>query len=230
MIRSAPMPDDDVWTVRWIGAQRDVLAGDLSGKIDLRTLADVPHLYALGPCEGLQGEVTVFDGRPSIARVVAGRIEVDARLDHHACFLVFASVPGWDEVVLTRPIRGVPTLEEEVVKASTSARARLPLPFRVTGRAEHAMLHVLDKRDGLPHTPELHERAKVHFAVEQKAVEIIGFLSSQHRGIFTPKDANLHMHIRTLDDRTSGHLETVELAAGASLWLPHSRGGKGDGV
>ena len=227
--KAAEAPVGQAWTVRWVGAQRDVLAGDVSGKIDLATLADFPHLYALGPREGLQGEVSVFDGMPSVARVVDGRIEMDGSFDHRACFLVFATVAAWDEIVLAGPVRGVPALEDVVVKAATGSRAGEPLPFRITGRVERLTFHVLDKRDGLPHTPELHERAKVHFAVEREAVEIIGFLSSRHRGIFTPKDANLHMHVKTIDDRVSGHLEEVELAGGASLWLPRKRGGKDKG-
>lgn len=212
--------------MRWVGAQRDVLAGDVSGQIDLGTLADLPHLYALGPREDLQGEVTVFDGLPSVARVVDGRIEVDRSFGHRACFLVFATVAAWDEAVLAEPVRGGSALEDAVVKAVIGSGAGEPFAFRITGQAERAAFHVLHKRDGLPHTPALHERAKVHFTIEREAVEIIGFFSSRHRGIFTPRDANLHMHVRTVDDRVSGHVEDVELAAGASLWLPRTGGGK----
>ncbi len=224
----ADAPSEPAWAVRWVGAQRDVLAGDISGKIDLGTLAALPHLYALGPREGLQGEVTVFDGRPSVARVVEGRIEIDRSFDHHACFLVFATVATWEETVLAGPICGVPVLEDIVVEAAAGSRVGAPLPFRVTGRANRVAFHVLDKRDGLAHSPALHERAKIHFALEGEAVEIIGFFSSRHHGIFTPKDANVHLHVRTIDDRMSGHLEEVELAPGASLWLPRD-GGEKDG-
>ena len=217
------------WAVRWIGAQREVLAGDVSGAIDLATLAHLPHLYALGPREGLLGEVSVFDGRPSVSRVVDDGIEVDATFEHRACFLAFATVAAWDEVTLAHPVDSVAMLEERLLETALGRRAAQPFPFRVTGRAKRLELHVLDKRDGLRHTPELHERAKVHFTVEAAAVEVVGFWSRWHRGIFTPRDSDLHMHVRTLDDRMSGHLEAIELAAGASLWLPPSGGRKDDG-
>ena len=58
--------------VRWVGAQRDVLGGDLRGHVDLETLSSVPHLYGLGPLEGVRGEVSIFGGVPSIARIEAG--------------------------------------------------------------------------------------------------------------------------------------------------------------
>src|SRR5262245_28016603 len=164
-----------VWAVRWIGAQRDVLAGDVSGAIDLATLAHLPHLYALGPREGLLGEVSVFDGRPSVSRVVDDGIEVDATFEHRACFLAFATVVAWDEVVLAQPVDSVAVLEGRLLETPLGRRAAEPFPFRVTGRAKRLELHVLDKRDGLRHTPELHEHAKVHFAVHGAAVEVIGF-------------------------------------------------------
>ena len=33
--------------VRWAGAQRDVLGGDISGRVDLAELAAIPDLYGL---------------------------------------------------------------------------------------------------------------------------------------------------------------------------------------
>jgi hypothetical protein len=53
--------------VRWVGAQRDVLAGGIGGLVDLRTLAGRPPLDALGPLEGCRGELSVFDV-PRLAR------------------------------------------------------------------------------------------------------------------------------------------------------------------
>jgi len=38
--------------VRWVGAQRTVLAGDLRAHISLERLAGLRHLYALGPVAG----------------------------------------------------------------------------------------------------------------------------------------------------------------------------------
>ena len=65
-----------------------------------------------------------------------------------------------------------------------------PLPFRVRATAVEATLHVLDKRDGLAHNPERHEQAKVRRTVEDAPVELVGFYSRQHRGIFPPGESN----------------------------------------
>ena len=51
--------------------------------------------------------------------------------------------------------------------------------------------------------------------LEHAVVELVGFYSRQHRGIFTPRESNVHVHLRTEDGRISGHLETIRLAPGA---------------
>jgi hypothetical protein len=53
----------DLW---FIGAQREtIMNGKLAAALDLKTLADRPHLYGLGPIEELRGEVTIADTRPA---------------------------------------------------------------------------------------------------------------------------------------------------------------------
>jgi len=209
-------------SVRWIGAQRDVLAGDVEGKVELSSLPSLTHLYALGPRAGVTGEITVFDGEPCIARVVNGRIEVEARADQAACFLVYDEVPAWEETILTRPIEGEDALTAAVLDAAHAARIDVeqPLVFLLRAPAASVTFHVLDKRDRLPHTPALHEQAKVRFSVERQGAEVLGFYSSRHRGIFTPRESNLHMHLRTLDRRASGHVEQIAVDAGTVLAVP----------
>jgi alpha-acetolactate decarboxylase len=205
-----------------------VLAGDVSGKVALRALGRERSLYALGPLEGVRGEVSVFDGVGHISRVRQSAIEVKDSLDVRACFLVYAHVSDWLDAAWSAPIDGLEQVERAVV---TEAAARgidvaAPFPFRLTGRATHLDLHVLDKRDELPHNRERHEQAKVRFAYHHEDVDVLGFFSTQHRGIFTPGESNMHMHAKLQDGRAAGHVDGLALAPGSSLWLPRSRGGK----
>src|SRR5262245_47977809 len=80
--------------VHWIGAQRDVLHGNIGGRVALADLREHPHLYALGPLEGVRGEVSVFDGAPAISRIAEGQVVVESTFNVRACFLVYASVAG----------------------------------------------------------------------------------------------------------------------------------------
>src|SRR5262245_37582972 len=205
--------------VRWVGAQRDVLGGDVEGKVDLRTLLAAPHLYALGPLAGVAGEIMVLDGEPWISRVVDRRVHVTADSDHSACFLVYDHVGVWRECAEAGPIDDEKQLTDVVLRAAAEAGlpADDPLIFLLRSPAATITYHVLDKRDGLPHSPERHERAKVRFELERQPVEVLGFYSTRHRGIFTPRDSDLHLHFRTLDGRASGHVERIALEPGAVI-------------
>jgi acetolactate decarboxylase len=40
-------------------------------------------------------------------------------------------------------------------------------------------------------------------------VEIIGFFSTEHKGVFTHHDSFLHMHLITKDKEKMGHLDAA---------------------
>ena len=182
----------------------------------------MPHLYGLGPLEGLRGEVSIFGSVPSIARIERETVVTTAGWDARACFLVWAQVPAWFERPSAAIPAGLGSIERDVVALARDAGLDpdRPLPFRVHATAVEATLHVLDKRDGLAHNPDRHEQAKVRRTLARAAVELVGFYSRHHRGIFTPGDSNVHVHLQTEDGRISGHLETIHLAPGARLAVP----------
>ena len=188
----------------------------------------MPHLYGLGPLEGLRGEVSIFGGMPSIARIEREMVVTAASWRARACFLVWAQVPAWFEHSFDQSKEAIPAdldgIEREVVALVLEAGLDpdRPLPFRVRATAVEATLHVLDKRDGQPHNPERHEQAKVRRTLEHAAVELVGFYSRHHRGVFTPGESNVHVHLQTEDGRISGHLETIRLAPGARIAVPEA--------
>jgi acetolactate decarboxylase len=213
--------EQDSW-VKWVGAQREVLQGDISGHVALASISGLPNLYALGPAEGLRGEVSIFDSISSIARIIDGTLRVERHFDVSACFLVFAQVSEWRRLTIETAIMEQPVLEDFIAKSASDfgVDVNRPFPFLIDATPTHATFHVLDKRDGLPHTPELLEKAKVRFVLQRQPVEVIGFYSNRHRGIFTPADANIHMHFRTQNGQMSGHLEKIQLQPGATFAVP----------
>jgi len=210
------------WEVRWAGAQRNLMTGDIRSTIHLDELAGRPSLCALGPREHLQGEITVIRGRAAVSRVVEGRIVVDAGFDHRAPFLAWVEVGRWRERPLAAPAANLSELDALVVDAARRGGidAAGPFPFLLRGRAERVNLHVLDKRDGRTHTRELHEAAKVKFAFAPLDVEVIGFYAPAHRGVFIPHDANMHLHLSSVDGAVAGHVDDIQLSADAILSLP----------
>jgi acetolactate decarboxylase len=72
--------------------------------------------------------------------------------------------------------------------------------------------------------PSFMKKAKVRFLLQNEPVDVIGFYSNRHRAIFTPGEANVHMHVKSADGRVSGHLEKIQLERGATLAVPRVEG------
>ncbi|MBJ6724374.1 hypothetical protein [Geomesophilobacter sediminis] len=209
--------------VKWEGAQRDVLGGDIRGVVDLEPLEGLSSLYALGPLAEVKGEVTIVDSRPHIARVLPdGDLEVEESFLNRACFLVYSQVARWRLVNLPAGIVDETGLEQALPRlaAQYGINSGRPFPFLLRGAPDLVVFHVLNKTDGLPHSPERHEAAKVSFTLRGDTVAIIGFHSLDHRGIFTPAKSAIHMHLASEDGRVSGHVDELSIAPGLRLYLP----------
>src|SRR5207249_856496 len=107
----------------FIGAQREtIMDGKLAAALDLKTLADRPHLYGLGPIEQLRGEVTILDSRPALARIMPdGTVNVTRSFDAGAPFFVWAEVPRWIEGPIPAEVRSFEDLERFVPTAARAA-------------------------------------------------------------------------------------------------------------
>jgi acetolactate decarboxylase len=212
------------YRLRFIGAQREtIMHGKLAAAIDLRTLASTAHLYGIGPLEQLRGEVTIIDGRPSLARVnSAGSVAVTENYDGGAPFLVWAEVTAWRDLPIPTDVRSFTDLEAFVPRAAESAGfdPQKPIPFMVRGRQQLIEFHVLNRIGDPPHDMQQHKKIQVTFERENVDATIVGFHSTRHRGIFTPMDSAIHIHFQTPDNRASGHIQKLQLGSGLMLSLP----------
>ncbi|MEK7729863.1 MAG: decarboxylase, partial [candidate division KSB1 bacterium] len=95
-----------------------------------------------------------------------------------------------------------------------------PFPFLLRGAITVAW-HVVDWAEGdTVHTHAKHRASGLHGRLEQQAVEILGFYSDQHHGIFTHRDSNMHLHVKTATGDFAAHVGEVEVQGGMSLFLP----------
>jgi acetolactate decarboxylase len=215
--------DDKSGPVRWIGEMRRVMrGGDLSGRAPLQPFAKMPHVYALGPLEGLKGEVTIWDGTPYISRVQDHVPVVEKTFALKACFLVYAQVTAWQKVAVPGSVRTLSDFETFLIRTAAAKKIdqTRPFPFLLTGTPRKAVYHIVHKTDTKPHTFADHDRIKVHFAIENQPVRLLGFWSDKHAGIFTHHDTTIHTHLITADEKQAGHLESLLLAGDVSLSLP----------
>jgi acetolactate decarboxylase len=210
------------WCVEWFGSQGDFIAGRAKEPVPLERFAGLEHLYAVGPLEKARGEISIFDSVPLIAEVQKDQVEVTLDLCRRAGFLVYAIVEHWQHVALREAVQDERQFEQHLLPLAVGSGIDVdqPFPFVINGRIAEATFHVLRNQSEGPYNPELHEKAKVRFSIADEPAEIVGFHSRDHRGIFTPGNSDFHLHIRTLDNRLSGHLETFKLPEGAMVRLP----------
>lgn len=203
--------------VRWIGAQHAAVHdGDVESKIRVDELAREPHLFALGPVEGLHGEIIVVDGRGTIATVESGAFRTRDGLDVGAAFLVWTHAERWNREPLPEGTRTLDDVEKFLARVNEGAGAA-PIAFRIEGRVKHLRFHVLRPPEHGVRNAEDHEKSKVRGSIADRTVRMVGFYSGQHRGVFTPGTSDVHVHFVTEDGAFAGHVEEFELAPGAEI-------------
>jgi acetolactate decarboxylase len=213
---------DRSWSVEWFGSQKDFIGGRATEPISLERFAGVESLYAVGPLEQGHGEISIYDSVPLIAEVQDGQVNVAVDLRRRAAFLVYAIAETWRRVTVPDRVESEQQLENKLLPFAVQSGIDIdqPFPFLLHGYAGAVSFHVLCNQSHEPYSPEVHEKAKVHFTIAEESVEILGFYSRRHRGVFTPPTSDFHMHFRTLDNRLSGHLERFSFGQGITLYLP----------
>src|SRR5512136_1920467 len=77
--------------VEYVGAQKDIFkSGKASSVVSLEDLAGKKGLYAMGPVDGLDGEITIFDSKPYITKMRGNDYTLDKTYKHGAFFLVWS--------------------------------------------------------------------------------------------------------------------------------------------
>jgi acetolactate decarboxylase len=194
--------------------------GRIGGSVDLDTLADRDGLYGLGPALGLRGEVTIYDGESYVSRVAGdGAVVVRRTYDESPPFFVHTHQRTWNEYTLPPTVRNLEQLQDYIDDVSIGTSR--PFAFRLTGVAEHAELHVMNVPEGLiPESMKQAHRYQESYTLTDEPVDILGFFSTSHQGIFTHPASYQHLHVLTRDRRQMGHLDALRIGEGMKLFLP----------
>ena len=194
--------------------------GKLSGSIDLDTLQNRNGLYGLGPGEYLRGEVLVFDGRGYLSQVDGpDGMTVRETMALRPPFFVYTHQRTWNEYTVPVTVR---TLKQFVdyLDQLTIGDPR-PFVFRLAGPVEQAKIHIQNLPDGVvPESPEEAHRGQREYTLRDREVDILGFFSTEHQGVFTPLDSYVHLHLITRERDAMGHLDGVMFGEGMKLFLP----------
>lgn len=205
---------------RVVGAMRKVMwEGNLQNNIYLDTISQKSHLFGLGPMENLAGEIMIVDGKSYQATVSGETVVVKETFDLKAPFFGYASIDRWKEIALPDNVRSLVELERFITGLNSASK---PFMFRVKGQVDKATIHVVDLPAGtMIKSPEDVHRNQKKCSLANEQVEMVGFFSTRHQGIFTHHDSYLHLHLINARKTTMGHLEMAQWKSGAvKLLLP----------
>jgi len=197
--------------------------GDISAKIELKDLADIKHLYALGAAGNLKGEILIINGLPYVTSKTGRKVRMDNSFESSASLLVYTQVEKWQETPIPRDVRTYHELERFVESAAGKYNidTSSPFPFLVKGVVKRIDWHVIDWNESDPvHTHDKHKKAGVNGTINDEAVLILGFFSTKHAGVFTHHTTNMHLHFKTNDEKLAAHLDDLVLDNKAMLFLP----------
>ena len=169
--------------------------GELSGTIKLDTISHKKGLYGLGPESYLTGELLINNGQSYVSKVTSdSTMTVEKTFDVSAPFLVYANVTEWNEIELVSNIKSIKDIEKLVDEKTTEFKR--PFAFKLTGKISKAIIHIQNLPKGTKVlSPKEAHQGQTNYELKDEEATIIGFFSTEHKGVFTHHDSNIHLHL-----------------------------------
>lgn len=203
-----------------IGAMKNVMwKGELGSSISLDSISNKQGLYGIGPESYLTGELLINNGKSYVSRVTSdSTMFVEQKFDVSAPFFVYANVNKWEEIELPQSIRTIKDVEKYVDEKTI--KNKRPFAFKLIGNISKAVIHIQNLPEGTKvSSPDEAHQGQTNYVLKNEDVEVIGFFSTEHKGVFTHHDSYIHLHLITKGEQKMGHLDELEINA-MKLYLP----------
>lgn len=212
------------WKVENAGAMREMFeTGNVAGKTEISKIISQKNLYAVGPLENLSGEIMIWNGKVLTSFMNDKSVKVETNPNAKAVFFVWANVEKWCEIIVPNTIKTYDELEEFIAESAEkfNLNSAEPFPFLLKGKFQSVEWHINDyKSDGTKLTREKHDLLKYKSKSENTKLEMLGFYSPKHQGVFTHHTRTTHIH--TTDKKKSfiGHVDDLKIGEKVKLFLP----------
>jgi len=110
--RTLDAADTETWdgTIVQYGTMHEAIGEQQhQGRVQLNTLVERPHFFAVGALDKLEGEITILDNNVTVTRVDAARQLESGKgsaLENQATLLIGAYVPSWAEHKVAENVHG----------------------------------------------------------------------------------------------------------------------------
>lgn len=221
--------------VEYYGKQGAIVAsGKTEGILPIAEMSGANGAYGIGAYEGLDGEITVFEGKPYVTKVRGDTFIMDNSGTGMAIFAGWTKNTQWRDEPVPAEVTSYLDLQRFVKSRATAAgidTSSTPFPFLLTGTPAELKWHInVDRTEGKPLTKELFKKSKANYVMKNEPVDIVGFYSEKHHGVFigtyspaiTDKGVKnaMHIHLVSKDGKSAGHIDDVTFEGGMTLRLP----------
>ena len=200
-------------TVKNIGSMTDMGKENFAPNIKLDTIFNKNHLFGMGPYGRMQGEITVFDGKPYYSSVdEKGRGIVSANWEIESPFFVYANVENWEEYEIKAEFNSMDDIQKVIAETAKSKGFDLQkaFPFRIKGDFDLMTTHIV-----MPRSEDIKgfqaNKKQADYVLENQTGELLGFYSENNQGIYTPKNSKIHVHFISDDLTIMGHLDKINV-------------------
>lgn len=232
---TAAFPSFKDGLLEYAGSQKTIFdTGKAEAKVPVAAMSGASDFFGVGAVAGLDGEITVFKGKPYVTKVRGNGYTMDNSPAHTATFAVWTRQTAWTEQPVPTEIKGYLDIQN-FVKARAAAAGidvNRPFPFQLVGMPTEVKWHInVDLTEGKPITNDLFAKSKASYVIRNEPMDIIGFYSEKHPGVFVSAYAPaisagsgarnaMHIHMVTRDGKSAGHIDNLILGPGMTLRLP----------
>ncbi len=215
--------EGDKGVVTHYGVLREIMREQKIGaNANLKDFASAKHLYALGALEGLSGEILIVDGKPFHGLAKKGEVIIDKGFDKKATLLVAAEVSEWSEVSIPLKVEDLKDLASEIARIAQERGfdTSKAFPFQLKGIVSQLEWHIINATEAKEQSHDAFKEAGLKGIERSQSVEILGFYSENHQGIFTHHGSFLHLHFKDSDGTKMGHVDQLSINGDIVLMLP----------
>lgn len=162
------------------------------------------HLYAIGePADG-RGEIFLWDNAVFVAAVTPDTREPYVQRlakNLHASYLLYADVPQWDTIVLTKPVDALSELQTAIAQAAAGKGidTTQTFPFLLIGKIKSGEGKIMF-RDDAAQRPDAD--GNYTFPLKDKRAQMIGF--------FRGDSGDIRIHFRLQNKYHAGRLVAAD--------------------
>lgn len=229
-----PIPAEKQGLVDYYGAQKTIFeTGKAEGKVPIASMSGSNAAYGVGACEGLDGEITIYEGKPFVTKVRGNGFTMDNSTNGAAIFAAWTKNVEWRDEPIPANVKTYLDLQRFVKARAIAAGidTNQPFPFLMTGKPAELKWHInVDLSEGKPITREIFAKSKANYVMKDESLDIVGFYSEKHPGVFISayapaikeKDVKntIHIHLVTKDGKSAGHIDDLSFSGGMTLRLP----------